>query len=173
MIYEPREDSLLLEKYVRAFARGKVLDMGTGSGILAMAAKSKTPDVTAVDVNEEAVKYAKRKGINAFVSDLFEKVEGKFDVITFNPPYLPQEKDEVKEDAQMLSGGKKGNEVIKKFLSQARKHLEENGIILMAYCSLTPDVEKIAEKDGFEVEVLEKQKYFFEELITSLLRVKG
>ncbi len=173
MIYEPREDSLLLEKYVRAFARGKVLDMGTGLGILAMAAKSKTHDVTAVDVNEEAVKYAKRKGINAFVSDLFEKVEGKFDVITFNPPYLPREKDEMKEDAQMLSGGKKGNEVIKKFLSQARKHLEENGIILMVYSSLTPDVENIAEKYGFEVEVLEKQKHFFEELITSLLRVKG
>ena len=66
MIYEPAEDSFLLQKYVKKYAKGKVLDMGTGSGIQAEAAK----DVLAVDVNPECVEYVKKKGIRAIVSNL-------------------------------------------------------------------------------------------------------
>jgi len=59
MIYQPREDSYLLEKYVKKFAFGKVLDVGTGSGIQAVSAlrNNKTKDVLGVDVNKYAVKY--------------------------------------------------------------------------------------------------------------------
>ena len=57
MIYEPREDSFLMEKAVKKYAYGKVLDMGTGSGIQAIAAaKNKNvKSITAVDINKEAV----------------------------------------------------------------------------------------------------------------------
>src|SRR3989338_5649276 len=62
-VYEPREDSLLLAKSVALFARGNVLDMGTGSGIQAItAAQQKNVDtVLAVDVNKQALARAKKK----------------------------------------------------------------------------------------------------------------
>ena len=88
-LYEPREDSELLVKYVKKHARGVVLDMGTGSGIQAIGAIEKGAEVLAVDVNKEAVEHCEKKGINALQSDLFENVKGKFDLIIFNPPYLP------------------------------------------------------------------------------------
>ncbi len=95
-IYEPAEDSYLLEKHVREEAYGRVLDVGTGSGIQALAAasNSKVRDVTAVDVNPEAVSSLKGKNrkITVKQSDLFENVTGKFNIIIFNPPYLPQDK---------------------------------------------------------------------------------
>ena len=65
MIYERSEDSELLAKYVEEYAKGKVLDIGTGSGIQAEAALRFTKNVLAVDVDEESVNYVKKKGIKA------------------------------------------------------------------------------------------------------------
>ena len=63
MIYEPSDDSFLLREFVLEFAKGKVLDMGTGSGIQAEAALEKTDDVLAADVNEEAVEFCRKNGL--------------------------------------------------------------------------------------------------------------
>src|SRR3989338_2565592 len=73
MIYEPKEDSFLLEKEVKDYSRGKVvLDMGAGSGILGIAAlKSGAKSVVFADVDEEPVNYLKNNGYNAINSDLF------------------------------------------------------------------------------------------------------
>ena len=62
MVYEPNEDSYLLVEFVKRFAKGKVLDMGTGSGIQAMAAaESKNTDsVLAVDAQKGVISYCKR-----------------------------------------------------------------------------------------------------------------
>ena len=57
MIYEPREDSFLLQKYVKKYSKGRVLDMGTGSGIQALTALEKTKCVVAVDINEETLQF--------------------------------------------------------------------------------------------------------------------
>jgi release factor glutamine methyltransferase len=93
-VYEPREDSQLLATQVRLYARGRVLDMGTGSGIQALAAKeNKTvTDVLAVDVNKAAVDRVAKLGIAAKKSDMFKELKGEvFDTIICNPPYLPDE----------------------------------------------------------------------------------
>ena len=108
MIYKPREDSFLLQKHVRKYAQGKVLDMGAGSGIQAITALEKTKDVLAVDINPKAVEELKKKNINAKVSDLFSNVKGKFDLIVFNPPYLPADEREPEDSALATTGGKKG-----------------------------------------------------------------
>ena len=100
-IYEPKEDSELLKKYVSKFAIGRVLDMGTGSGIQALeAVKSKdVREVIAVDINPQAIKKLNLevkktlcKKIKTVKSNLFSTMEGKFNTILFNPPYLPQDK---------------------------------------------------------------------------------
>jgi len=170
MIYQPAEDSFLIQKYVSQFANGKVLDMGTGSGILAKSAMKNTKDVLAVDVNEEVVKLVSGQGIKTVKSNLFDNIQDKFDVIIFNPPYLPTSK--YKDPA--LDGGGKGYEVIERFLRKAGDYLRDEGIILMLYSSFTKPrkVKQIIRKSGFEVEILEEKKLPFEKLYVVRLSKK-
>ena len=164
VIYDPREDSYLLQKYVRRLVNGRVLDIGTGSGILAISALENTKDVLAVDIEEEAVLLVRKKGVNAKVSDLFLNVSGKFDWIIFNPPYLLEDKNEDAESRLVTTGGKKGYELIERFFSEVRDYLRDGGRILLVFSSLSGDVEKVIRRYGFKFKVLEEKKMFFEKL---------
>ena len=170
MIYEPREDSFLLQKHVRNFAKGRVLDIGTGSGIQALTALEKTKDVLAVDINKEAVKYVNKKGITSIKSDLFEKVKGKFDLIIFNPPYLPADE---RADDLALTGGKYGYEILERFFSAAKYYLKEDGKILIAFSSITGDIEWLAQQYGYLFKNLDEQSFFFEKIYVYLLENKS
>lgn len=170
MIYEPVEDSYLLQKYVKIYAKGKVLDIGTGSGILAETAFKKTKNVLAVDINHKCVDFVNKKGIKCIKSDLFEKVKGKFDLIIFNPPYLPLDKREPEDSRLATTGGEKGFEILERFLKEAKKFLNEQGKILIVCSSLTGNVEKIFKKYNYSFEKLETKKLpFFEELYVYLI----
>ena len=171
MIYEPQEDSFLLSKYVEKYASGKVLDLGSGSGIQAESALMKTRDVLAVDINKEAVKLLKKKNINAKYSDLFSNVKGKFDLIIFNPPYLPEEKLEDSKTKLVTTGGKHGYEILKRFFKDAKKFLNKNGKILIVFSSLTnkKKVDSLIKKYGFKSKLLEEKKIFFESLYVYLV----
>ena len=164
MIYNPGEDSFLLAKYVKKYAKGKTLDIGTGSGILAEIALENTKDVLAVDINEEAVEHCKKKGINCVKSDLFSNIKGRFDVIIFNPPYLPKDEDEDDEIRVITTGGEKGYEIIERFIKESKNHLDKDGIILIVFSTLTGDVESLIKKYGYKSELLEEKSLFFEKL---------
>lgn len=168
MVYEPSDDSFLLEEQVKKLSKNKkFLDMGTGSGIQAIAAaNSGAVKVVAVDIDKEAVKEAKTKGVYAIKSDLFQNVKGKFDVIVFNPPYLPFDEREDRQSAKETTGGKKGDELILRFLKQVKKHLEKNGKILLLISSLTPKekIIKLLKQKKMSFKVLAKKNYFFESL---------
>lgn len=169
-IYEPREDSFLLERNVEKYAKGKVLDMGTGTGILALAAakNKKARSVTAADVNREAVLYVldvcmnEGMPITVVQSDLFENIEEKFDTIIFNPPYLPNDGSSDK----ALDGGKEGYEVIERFLTDAKNHLRSKGQILLLFSSLTDKkiVDAILKRENYKYKQLDSMKLDFEEL---------
>jgi len=169
MVYEPQEDSYLLLEHVKQLAYGKVIDIGAGSGMLAEeAAKNpRVESVYAVDIDEEAVNQLRKKKISkikVLKSDLFAGVNEKFDIIIFNPPYLPS--DENDKDVA-LDGGRKGHELIEEFLKQAKKHLAKSGFILMVFSNRTSKdkVDNIINKEGYMYELLEKKNLaFFEEL---------
>lgn len=167
MIYQPSEDSFLLKKFVESFSRDKnVLDMGAGSGIQAEIAKaSGAKTVLAVDVNNECVEFCRGKKINAIRSNLFSKVKGKFDLIVFNPPYLPEDDLEDEKSALATTGGKNGDEIVLEFLKKAKHFLEGRGKILILISSLTPKekMEKIIEKDYKKI-ILETRNFFMEKL---------
>ncbi len=162
-IYEPREDSELLAKEVKKLAFGKVLDMGTGSGVQAEAAIN-AKSVVAADINPKAVAFVKKKGIKAVKSDLFSNIKDKFDTIIFNLPYLP---DEPKLKDLALDGGKEGYELTVKFLSQVGNHLKSNGIVLILFSTMTnvKKVDEAVEHYCFTSEKIASQSLSFEELI--------
>jgi len=168
MIYEPREDSFLLEREVRKFAKGRTfLDMGAGSGIQSRAALDvKAKSVLAADISDEAIKILKRQKIPALKSDLFSNINGKFDIIAFNPPYLPEDLREDKSSSIATSGGRMGNEIIIRFLDETKKHLTGKGIILLVVSSLTPKkaIISLLKKQKMKKEVISSEKLFFEEL---------
>lgn len=164
MTYQPREDSLLLDSYLREQQlEGKqVLDMGTGSGILAVSAAKKGGDVTAVDIDPEALEDAKeyakeedQEGIDFFQSDLFEEVEGKFDLIVFNPPYLQGE------DYTVLEGGEQGIELTLEFLDASSDHLREGGEVVFV-ASSRADIESLGKE--YDLEQVGERKLWFETL---------
>ena len=170
MIYSPQEDSFLLEREVKRFSGGKkVLDIGTGSGIQALRAlKSGAREVLAVDINKEAVESCKKAGVNAVVSDLFSSIdEGKkFDLIIFNPPYLPFDEREDTESSLATTGGKKGNEVIIRFLEDAGNYLSREGRILLVVSSATPKsrIMQTLKKKKLKKKTIASKKVFMEKL---------
>jgi len=168
MLYEPAEDSFLLQKQVRKYAKGKVLDLGAGTGIQALAALKNTKDVLAADINPKAVKHCKKLGINVIKSNLFSNIKSKFDLIIFNSPYLPDDNLNLEDDRNYI-GGEQGNEILERFFSQAKKHLNKNGKILIVFSSLTSDINKIIKKHKFKFKKLSEQKFFFEKLFVYLI----
>lgn len=173
-MYLPREDSYMLAEQVQKFAKGRVLDMGTGSGIQANVAAEKleVKSVLAVDVDKESIDYCKRNVSNPKItfeeSGLFSKVIWEFDTIIFNPPYLPKDKGITD---RALYGGKKGHEIIEKFFRQVSSHLAENGIILLLFSSFTNQakVDEIIDKAGFTFKQIVTQHIFFEDLFVYLV----
>ena len=170
MAYEPREDSFLLLSFIKKYASGSVLDMGCGFGVLAKEAMKYSKDVLAADIDKEAVEHCKKQGINAVKSNLFSNIKNKFDLIMFNPPYLPADERESIKDAIALAGGRKGNEIIERFLKDAKKHLNKNGKMLIIASSLSGDAEGLFKKYGYKFKMLREEKFFFERIKLYLLK---
>jgi HemK-related putative methylase len=163
VIYEPREDSFLIEKYVKKLAFGKVLDVGTGSGIQAKAAEKskKVKSVLAVDINQNVIDALKKAKFKVKVSDLFSNVKGKYDTVIFNAPYLPNDP-RVKDLA--LDGGKNGYEITEKFINTLSNHLSKEGISLLLISSLTNKeyIESVLNDNLLSFDILEEESCSFE-----------
>ncbi len=125
----------------------RILDVGTGSGVIALTLAGELPaaDVTAVDVSPEALALARenaeRLGLTGRVqwlqSDLLEAVEGTFDLIIANLPYIPGGEiaglaREVQHDPVLaLDGGPVGTEIMERLIDQARCHLKPGGRLVL------------------------------------------
>lgn len=145
----PRLDTeILVEKLIKDIKSQDiqldVLDIGTGSGAIAIVLKKETnANVTAVDVSEKALEIAKENSkinnanIEFLKSDLFENLKDrKFDIIVSNPPYIETEvinklSKEVKnfEPHLALDGGKDGLDFYRKIIDQSSIFLNKNGKI--------------------------------------------
>ncbi len=174
-VYEPDEDSLLLAENLVVKSKDDVLDMGTGIGIQAIIAAKMARYVLGVDINSTAIEIA---GINAKlnninniefkISNLFEKVDEKFDLIIFNPPYLPSYEEDML--SASWAGGKNGAEVINKFLQSVANYLKPGGKFEILISSLN-DPENIKKKfneNNLGFEIIARKKLWFEEIYVVL-----
>ncbi len=173
--YEPGDDSFLLAKWIprqlKRHSKPRVLDMGSGSGILAVEAARYAADVVACDRNPAAVKAtgeavarARLDNVTVLESDLFSAVPNeRFDAIIFNPPYLPAHPGA--EDIA-LDGGRRGHELLVRFLGEALPHLKPEGELLVVFSSHTgrQRVEREIARLCLDSTVLEEKKLWFETL---------
>lgn len=148
-----------------------VLDLGTGSGICAIASAFRSADVTAVDINPKAVaaarQNAERMGVNVSVmeSDLFEAV-GRFDVVLFNPPYFsgsPQSSFDL---------AWRSDDVVERFSRALPEHLTEKGYALVVLSSdgRCADHLRRFEMDGHRLTRVAARRYLNETLAVFRLR---
>ncbi len=132
-VYPVREDSLLLASQAVVHAGELVLEVGCGRGLAALSAARAGASVLASDLNLFALRSVQREGrgltISEVLTDLFGGL-GRFDVVLFNPPYLPSTPAREVEDAWerlALDGGPRGTELSQRWLEELPSHLTASG----------------------------------------------
>ncbi len=144
----PRDETaILVEKALEFINQNKyktLLDIGTGSGAIAITIKKNAPEVivTASDISEKALSLATENAksndadVSFIKSDLFENIDEKFDVILSNPPYIPTkdieklEKELSFEPENALDGGADGLDFYRDIIAEAKSHINKNGLLM-------------------------------------------
>ena len=159
----PRFTTELLIDLAKSLSFNSVLDMCTGSGCIGLTLKKEVPNARVMlsDISKKALKVAKQntKKLHADVkliqSDLFEKINEKFDLITANPPYLTKgeyiSKNVNFEPKIALYAKNNGFAVIKKILLDFPKYLNPGGHLIL---EISPTHKKLIETNlpkGFKV----------------------
>ncbi|HIH74665.1 MAG TPA: methyltransferase [Methanosarcina sp.] len=178
LVYEPAEDSFLLADAALEEAKPGmcVLEIGAGSGFVSAVLKANVEGIRvfATEINPHAAHCAKANGVEVIRTDLFRGLKKgnrgiSFDLILFNPPYLPTSEDEKVPGwlNYAFDGGASGRETLDRFLDEVRNYLKPGGRILVLISSIT-GLEAVKEKlmkTGFEVDIVLKKKVSFEELM--------
>ena len=169
----PRQDTECLVENVLPFAHGKkILDMCTGSGCIIISLKKleETAECTGADISKKALEVAQKNAASNEAevyfkeSDMFEKINGKYDIIVSNPPYIRHDviktlEPEVREHDPMLAldGGEDGLMFYRILAKEGKKHLAGPGMMFM---EIGHDqgraVKEIFENEGFKEVVVKK-----------------
>ena len=158
--------SEFMARHIIVSLQDSVLDMGTGSGILAVTSGKRAASVVAVDINPEAVKYARRNVKANGLEDTVSVIEGDlfsslgplhaFNVILFNPPYL-QGRCKTDFDHALFDYDK---DLLRRFFKEAINFLKPHGYVQMLYSSIAdPEAAlKIAVDLGWKYKLVANQK---------------
>ncbi|MCC8142270.1 MAG: peptide chain release factor N(5)-glutamine methyltransferase [Lachnospiraceae bacterium] len=171
----PRQDTEVLAERAVSFLTGaegaRVLDLGTGSGCLAVSIKAFCPNaaVCGSDIFSEALQVAEENArrnqteITWIKSDLFAEIEGQFDLIVSNPPYIPTNvigtlMPEVRDHdpRAALDGGPDGLDFYRRILAGCGEHLQPGGRLLF----------EIGQEQGEAVTALMRENGFAEIEVT-------
>lgn len=174
--YAPSDDSFLIINVLSNLPlRGKeLLDVGTGSGILGLFCAQNGARVTVTDIDDVTLENvsdaASKLGtcIRTTKSDMFESVVGRFDIVLFNPPYLPSEnfKDST------IDGGARGSTFVNSFLQGLMAHLKVDGFALLLVSSLNDPHSIIMNHPEYTITIAARRTLFFEELQVLVCRFR-
>jgi release factor glutamine methyltransferase len=163
----PRPDTETLVEWaldvMKDMPHPAVLDLGTGSGAIALALKQTRPDahVSAVDFSSGALHVARSNAqrlsldIDFLKGSWFEPVHNQFDLIVSNPPYIAAQdrhlKDLAHEPLRALASGADGLDDIRQIISRARTHLQPGGWLLLEHgYDQAASVRSLLSAAGFE-----------------------
>ncbi|RLF37497.1 MAG: methyltransferase [Thermoplasmata archaeon] len=181
-VYEPAEDTFQLLEVLNVSKGDRVLEVGTGCGIIALVCAEAGANVVCSDINPYAVELTRRnyslnktclKGdFEVRQGDLFSVLKPfeQFDVIIFNPPYLPTKVDDIVGGSGWfdiaVSGGRDGFGVVKRFIKDVHRFLAKNGCVYFVFSSLSDKskLEQILSKTNFKFKVLLTRNYNDEQL---------
>ena len=146
----PRPETEELVEFVKSEIRNpksEILDVGTGSGVIALSLAAKFPEaeVHAVDVSDDALALARENATRLGLSErvcfakgnLLEAIEGDFDLIVANLPYVSTQdrqslSREVLRDPEVaLFAGERGDELVRRLIEQASAHLRPGGLLAL------------------------------------------
>ncbi len=144
LIPRPETEELVMCAIKDITSNSKVLDLCSGSGVIGIVVNLKTnAQVTLVDVSDKAIEISKLNAeklgakVNFINSNMFENVQGKFDFIISNPPYIKREdikslQQEVKNEPILaLDGGESGLDFYKIIVNSAHNYLNDNGALFL------------------------------------------
>jgi len=179
-VYEPSEDTYYLLESINVKKNQSVLELGTGCGLIAIECARKAKNVVGTDINPHAIECAKKnlelnkQKINCLVDfrqgDLFKAVKKneKFDIIIFNPPYLPTKSNEKINGwlNMALDGGYDGLLITKKFLKNVLKYLKKNGKAYFVFSSLSNQkkLENIIFSNNLKTKIITKKWFDIERI---------
>jgi len=152
-VYEPAEDTFQLLEAIQVNKEDTVLEIGTGCGLISLDCARSGAQVVCTDINPYAVKLARRNfvrnrsllmgSIEVRLGDIFSavKTNEKFDIVIFNPPYLPTCPDEKIGGTGWFDvatdGGVDGLTLTKRFIDGIHKYLHKNGHAFFVFSSLS------------------------------------
>ncbi|MFW9930277.1 MAG: methyltransferase [Candidatus Thorarchaeota archaeon] len=196
-VYIPGEDTFLLEDILRNQIKMKpelCCDLGCGSGYLSLVLKELYPNCTlySVDINSSALEITEKnlelnsmnKNTYVIKSYLFRNLgkkflkNPKFDLLIFNPPYLPEDLYETKDliDEALLGGNKTGDRIIIEFLESLvinkKKFFHKTSKIILLISSWNKEAKNFIERNkDLKIESKIKSKYSFETLTCFVLSI--
>lgn len=142
--YIPKSGVFLCKSLISLVKNKSLLEIGTGeTGVISVfCSKHGAKEIVAADIDNEIVNWAEHNGdlnkiknITWLVSDKYEKINGKFDLIVSNPPQLPMSGGTLHD-----SGGENGRNVIDQIITGAKDHLKPKGsIIILVFDFLSVD----------------------------------
>lgn len=166
--YRAAEDTFLLADVLSKYRFDRALEIGVGEGYVTaeLAKRSKMVVGTDMDINAirktlQRLRDARLENVDLIVCDGAKPIQLKFDVCTFNPPYLPSDMADI-----TFAGGKEGIETTKEWFDQCTSLLNHYGRIIFVASDLSNVsrlVSYINEK-GFETKILARKEFFFEEI---------
>lgn len=170
-VYDPGEDSyLLVEAALKEAKPGdRVLEVGTGSGVVSLFVQGLAASVVATDISPIACRNARLNGVQVVRTDLYSGICGLFDLVIFNPPYLPTVPEEQLGSwlNRAFDGGLTGRREIERFVKDIDRILAPRGRILTVVSSITgiDETEALFKENGFRMATVATEKVPFEKLV--------
>lgn len=181
-VYDPAEDTFLLLEEIDPHVEDSVFEIGSGTGIIALYCVQEGANVICSDINPFAVdlikkNYKKNKSqltgsLEIRKGSLFDVLlkDETFNLIVFNPPYLPTSKEEYIGGSgwfdKAVAGGKNGLETTKPFLQQLPKYLRDDGRSFTIVSSKSPRIEfdQTIKKNNLKSTIVSSQSFTDETL---------
>lgn len=169
-VYKPSKDTFLLADNLDITRRDEILEIGTGTGLIAVYSAQRSKRVVATDINEEAIRCALKNvianrtyNVELKNGDLFEPVQNeKYDLILFNT-YNTADNDKKNQSEDFP----KSREIIDKFILELKNYLNEGGrfqIVQSSDCDIEKTIQKL-EESRFAVEIKAREKILSSELV--------